>query len=73
MNFLFFILYYNVVNLYGMKALNKKFNEIVEVEPFYLYGRIVAYVGDDFFKRMGVELSGDGKQAYLPDELDFNV
>ena len=56
-----------------MKAINKKFNEIVEVEPFYLYGRIVAYVGDDFFKRMGVELSGDGKQAYLPDELDFNV
>lgn len=55
-----------------MKALNKKFGEIVEVTPFYLYGRIVAYIGDSWFKRQGIEV-GDDKMAYLPDELNFNV
>lgn len=56
-----------------MKARIKKFNEIVEVKPYYLYGRIVAYVADSWFKRQGLDLEHDEPTAYLPDELDFNV
>ena len=56
-----------------MKAKNIKFNEIVDVKPYYLYGRLVAYVGDSWFKRQGIELEHDEPAVYLPDELDFNV
>ncbi len=51
-----------------MKAIIKHNNIVTEAEPYYLYGRIVAYIGKLY--------SGTGnviceKYVYLPDELDF--
>lgn len=63
-----------------MLAIYKKNNIVVDVEPFYLYGRIVAYVGKLYgeipYKGVAVKCIGSGnvvqeKYAYLPDELDF--
>lgn len=65
-----------------MKAIYKKTDIVTEVEPFYLYGRIVAYVGKLYqaepYSGVMVKYIGSGnvvcdKYAYLPDELDFNV
>lgn len=53
-----------------MKAIIKSNNIVTEVEPYYLYGRIVAYVGKLYLKIGEVHTD---KYAYLPDELDFNV
>ena len=55
-----------------MLAVYKKTDIVVDVEPFYLYGRIVAYVG----KLYGAVPYNGGnvvqeKYAYLPYELDF--
>lgn len=52
-----------------MKAQVKATKEIVNVTPYYLYGRIVAYVGDNIVE--GIDLGG--KYAYLPDELDLDL
>lgn len=52
-----------------MKAYVKNTHRLVDVEPYYLYGRIVAYVGDNVVE--GIDLGG--KYAYLPDELDFDI
>lgn len=65
-----------------MKAIYKPTEIVVEVEPYYLYGRVVAYVGELYeavpFGGVAVKWIGTGnvlqeKYAYLPDELDFNV
>lgn len=47
-----------------MKAIDKNTNEIMEVEPYYLYGRVVAYVGNYRVKDLDM-----GMYAWLPDEL----
>ena len=52
-----------------MKAQVKTTKEIVEITPYYLYGRIVAYVGDNFVE--GIDFGG--KCVYLSDELDFDI
>lgn len=62
-----------------MLAIYKKTEIVVDVEPFYLHGRIVAYVGKLYEAvPIGavVQYIGSGnvvqeKYAYLPDELDF--
>lgn len=63
-----------------MLAIYKKTEIVVDVEPFYLHGRIVAYVGKLYDARpingVAVHYIGNGgviceKYAYLPDELDF--
>ena len=62
-----------------MLAIYKKNEIVVDVEPFYLYGRIVAYVGKLYEAvPIGavVQYIGSGnvvqeKYADLPDELDF--
>lgn len=63
-----------------MLAIYKKTEIVVDVEPFYLYGRIVAYVGELYeaipYNGVVVKYIGSGnvvqeKYAYLPDELDF--
>lgn len=63
-----------------MLAIYKKTEIVVDVEPFYLYGRIVAYVGKLYvpisYNGVAVKYIGSGnviteKYAYLPDELDF--
>ncbi len=62
-----------------MLAIYKKTEIVVDVEPFYIYGRIVAYVGKLYEAvPIGavVQYIGSGnviqeKYAYLPDELDF--
>ena len=51
-----------------MKAQVKSTKECVEVSPYYLYGRIVAYTSDNIIE--GIDFGG--KRAYLPDELDFD-
>ena len=51
-----------------MLAIYKKTKIIVDVEPFYLHGRIVAYVGKLYSGTCNVICE---KYAYLPDELDF--
>ena len=51
-----------------MKAQVKFTKEIVEISPYYLYGRIIAYVGDNVVE--GIDFGG--KCVYLPDELDFD-
>jgi len=50
-----------------MKAIYKNTGKVVEVIPYYLHGRIVAYVGDNIVE--GIDFGG--KYAYLPDELDL--
>lgn len=52
-----------------MKARVLNTNQLVEVAPYYLYGRIVAYVGDNVIE--GIDLGG--KYAYLPDELNLDI
>lgn len=63
-----------------MLAIYKKTDIVVDVEPFYLYGRIVAYVGKLYeaipYNGIVVKCIGSGnvvqeKYAYLSDELDF--
>ena len=63
-----------------MLAVYKKTDIVVDVEPFYLYGRIVAYVGKLYgavpYNGVSVKYIGSGnvvqeKYAYLPYELDF--
>lgn len=63
-----------------MLAVYKKNDMVVDVEPFYLFGRIVAYVGKLYapipYDGVMVKCIGSGnviteKYAYLPDELDF--
>jgi hypothetical protein len=63
-----------------MLAVYKKTDIVVDVEPFYLYGRIVAYVGKLYetipYGGAMVKCIGSGnviteKYAYLPNELDF--
>ena len=51
-----------------MKAQVKSTKERVDVSPYYLYGRIVAYTSDNIVE--GIDFGG--KRAYLPDELDFD-
>ena len=52
-----------------MKAQVKSTKEMVEVSPYYLYGRIVTYTSDNIVE--GINFGG--KYAYLPDELDFDI
>ena len=52
-----------------MKAQVKTTKEIVEITPYCLHGRIVAYVGDNFVE--GIDFGG--KCVYLSDELDFDI
>lgn len=47
-----------------MRAIDKNTNEIMEVEPYYLHGRLVAYVGE--YKVNGLNMS---RFAWLPNEL----
>lgn len=63
-----------------MLAIYKKTKTVVDVEPFYLYGRIVAYVGKLYgeipYNGVVTKWIGSGnvvqeKYPYLPDELDF--
>jgi hypothetical protein len=60
-----------------MLAIYKETEIVVDVEPFYLYGRIVAYVGKLYgaIPYNGVVIGSGNviqeKYAYLPDELDF--
>ena len=66
-----------------MLAIYKKTEIVVNVEPFYLYGRIVAYVGKlyeaiPYNNGVVTKWIGNGnavqeKYAYLPDELDFET
>lgn len=51
-----------------MLAVYKKNEIVVDVKPFYLHGRIVAYVGKLY---IGIGNVVQEKYAYLPDELDF--
>lgn len=51
-----------------MRAIIKANNIVTEVEPYYLYGRIVAYVGKLYAGICNVICE---RYAYLPDELDF--
>ena len=52
-----------------MKAIDKRTGIITTVTPYYLHGRIVAYVGK-LYGSIGVLLAE--KYAYLPDELDLD-
>ena len=63
-----------------MLAIYKKNEIVVDVEPFYLHGRIVAYVGKLYgaipYNGVVTKWIGSGnviqeKYAYLPDEIDF--
>lgn len=63
-----------------MLAIYKKTEIVVDVEPFYLHGRIVVYVGKLYgeipYNGVVTKWIGSGnvvqeKYAYLPDELDF--
>lgn len=51
-----------------MRAIDKNTNEIMEVEPYYLHGRIVAYTGR--YQVTGLDM---GMYAWLPDELITDV
>jgi hypothetical protein len=51
-----------------IRAIIKSNNIVTDVEPYYLYGRIVAYVGKLYANIYTVICD---KYAYLPDELDF--
>lgn len=55
---------------------------VVDVEPYYLYGRLVAYVGKLYdaqpINGVAVHYIGTGgvvceKYAYRPDEIAFDV
>ena len=55
---------------------------VVDVEPYYLYGRVVAYVGKLYATQpidgVAVHYIGNGgvlceRYAYLPDEIAFDV
>lgn len=48
-----------------MKAIIKNTGQEIEVEPYYLYGRVVAFVGENIVE--GINLGG--KYAYLPSEI----
>lgn len=59
-----------------------KDNMVVDVEPYYLYGRVVAYVGKLYLSPMITNVMdhpiGTGsviceKYAYLPDEIAFDL
>lgn len=59
-----------------------KDNMVVDVEPYYLYDRVVAYVGKLYDAQpihgIAVHYIGNGgviceKYAYLPDEIAFDV
>ena len=53
----------------GKERKGKRKGKEIEVYPYYLYGRIVAYITDNVVA--GIDLRG--KYAYLPDELvDMN-
>lgn len=49
----------------SMKAIIKNTGQEIEVEPYYLYGRVVAFVGENIVE--GINLGG--KYAYLPSEI----
>ena len=49
-----------------MKAIEKRTGKTIEVEPYYLDGRIIAYRG--YSDLPGFEKT---RQAYLPDELSL--
>lgn len=53
-----------------MKAKIKKTNEIIEVAPYYLHGRLVAYVEKNYSIN-GVHFDACSR-THLPDELDFD-
>lgn len=56
-----------------MKTVVKATGRVVEVVPYYLYGRIVAYVGDNAIEVDGKVINFGGKYAYLPDEIEFTI
>lgn len=56
-----------------MKTVVKATGRVVEVVPYYLHGRIVAYVGDNTIEVDGKVIDFGGKYAYLPDEIEFTI
>jgi hypothetical protein len=52
-----------------MKAIVKNTKKEIEVTPYYLYGRVVAYVSDNVVE--GIDFGG--KYAWLPDEIDLDI